>query len=167
MSDTRPAGWIDEAEIPDANIKWAFSHFDGRADTYNDEGDHNFTIVLDEKQAEEMTRDGWNVKKRDGYEEGDPPEYHLEVKISFRFEDPLVYLVKGESKRKIRAKVTDLKDIRRSTTERVDVILKPHRSRKWQLPDGRDGCTAYVKELYAVVKESRFATMYDDYEEVG
>lgn len=166
MSD-RPAGWIEEAELEDISVKWAFSHFDGKADTYNDEGDHNFTINLDEKQAQEMLRDGWNVKTRAGYEEGDPDEYHLEVKISFRYDDPLIFLVKdnGVSKRKVRAQITDLKDIRRSTTEKIDVILKPHRSRKWQLPDGRDGCTAYVKEMYAVIKESRFSAKYDDYEE--
>lgn len=152
--------WIDDVELEDVQIKWAFSHFDGRADTFNDEGDHNFTIVLPESTALKLREEGWNVKEREGYEEGDPPEWTLQVKISYRFEAPKIYLIKGE--RKFRAEQRDLADIRRDTCEQIDVIITPSR---W-VNGNRTGITAYAKELYAKVRESRFASKYSDYEEV-
>lgn len=153
-------GWIEDIEIENAEVKWGFSHFDGREDTYNDAGDHNFTIILPEKQAKELMAEGWNVRTLEGREEGDPPEYLLKIKISYKYEPPKVYIIKGE--RKFRADEIDLSDIKRSTCLQLDVVITPSR---WV--HGRDsGITAYAKELYAKIKESRFSQAYADYEEV-
>jgi hypothetical protein len=151
--------WIDDIELEDAQIKWAFSHFDGRADTFNDEGDHNFTVILPEETALNLMKEGWNVRQLDGYEEGDPSEYTLKVKISYRFEPPKIYLIKGD--RKFRADERDLADISRATCEQIDVIITPSR---W-VHGQNSGISAYTKELYAKVRQSRFADRYADYEE--
>lgn len=152
--------WIDDVELEDAQIKWNFSHFDGREDTFNAQGDHNFTLILPEETAEALLKEGWNVRQNDGYEEGDPPEHTLKVKISYRFEPPKIYLLKGN--RKIRADERDLADITRSTCEQIDVIITPSR---W-VHGQNSGITAYAKELYAKVRQSRFAERYSDYEEI-
>jgi hypothetical protein len=157
--------YIPDIEIGNAQIKWAFSHFDGREDTFNAEGDHNFTVMLDEEFARKLMDDGWSVRVMDGYEEGDPQEYLLKVKISYKFEPPKVYLIKTNAEgvpRKIRADQRDLSDIRRDTTENIDVIITPSR---W-VHGQNTGITAYVKELYATVRQSRFAEQYADFEEV-
>lgn len=152
--------WIEDIELEDVQIKWAFSHFDGRADTYNDEGDHNFTIVLPEETAQKLIAEGWNVREMAPYEEGDLPEYLLKVKISYKYEPPKIYLIKGE--RKFRADQRDLAEITRAATEQIDVIITPSR---W-VNGNRSGITAYTKELYAKVKQSRFSERYADYEEI-
>lgn len=153
--------WIDEVELEDVNVKWAFSHFDGREDTFNAEGDHNFHIILPEDIAADMRDKGWTgIKTMPPYEEGDPEEHLLKVKISYRFEPPKIYLIKGN--RKLRADQRDLADIRRDTCERLDVILTPSR---WMVGQNT-GVTAYAKELYAQIKTSRFSDMYEDYEEI-
>jgi hypothetical protein len=152
--------WIEDIELEDAQIKWAFSHFDGREDTFNAEGDHNFTVILPEQTARELLEEGWNIHEIDGYEEGDPPEFTLKVKISYRFEPPKVYLIKGQ--RKFRADERDLADITRATCEQIDVIITPSR---W-VHGQNSGISAYVKELYAKVRQSRFAERYADYEEI-
>lgn len=152
--------WIPDIELEDIKVKWGFSHFDGREDTFNMSGDHNFTIILDADVAERLSKEGWNVREMAGYEEGDPPEFLLKAKISYKFEPPKIYLIKGD--RKIRAEQRDLADIRRDTCEQIDVILTPSRWVNGQ----NSGITAYVKELYAVVRESRFSGKYADYEEV-
>lgn len=153
--------WIEEVELEDIAVKWNWSHFDGRADTFNDEGDHNFTIILPEKTAKEMLELGWTgIKENEPYEEGDLPEWTLKAKISYKYEAPRVYLIKNG--RKFRAEQDDLRDIRRDTCQQIDVILTPSR---W-VNGPRTGVTAYVKELYAEVKQSRFADKYEDYEEV-
>lgn len=160
MPDTKREDWIDELELENINVKWAFSHFDGREDTFNAPGEHNFQIILPEELVPKLIEDGWNVREMAPYEEGDPPEFLLKVKISYKYEPPKIYLLKGN--RKFRADERDLADIRRDTCERIDVILTPSR---WVV-GGNSGITAYVKELYAQVKESRFSAMYADYEEV-
>lgn len=152
--------WIPDLELEDAQIKWAFSYFDGRAGTFNDEGDHNFQVILPEEKARELMAQGWNIREMEGYEEGDPPEFLLKVKISYRFEPPKIYLIKN--RRKIRAEnPRDLADIKRVTTEQIDVIIQPS---PW-VHGQNSGYTAYAKEIYATVKESRFAERYADYEE--
>lgn len=153
-------GWIDDIELENVNVKWAWSHFDGRADSMNDQGDHNFTIILPEGTARKLQDIGWAVRELEPYEEGDPPEWVLKIKISYRFEAPKVYLIKNG--RKIRAEERDLADINRATCEQIDVIASPS---KW-VNGPKSGITAYTKELYATVKESRFASKYADYEEV-
>ena len=154
-------GWIDDLEIANAKIKWSFSHFDGRADTFNDEGDHNFTVIIDDEDTAQRLRDeGWNIRTFEGKEEGDPPEHTLKVKISYRFEAPKIFLIKGQ--RKYRADEADLADIKRSTCEQIDVIITPSR---W-VQGSRTGISAYCKEMYAQIKESRFSAQYADYEEV-
>lgn len=152
--------WIEDLEIEDAQIKWPFSHFDGRADTFNDEGDHNFTVILPEKQALDLMEEGWAIKRHDPYEEGDDPEYTLKVKISYKYEAPKIYLIKGG--RRFRADERDLQDIKRSTTEQISVIIQPSR---W-VNGNKSGISAYVKEMYAKIKQSRFEEMYGDLEEM-
>lgn len=153
--------WIDDVELEDVTVKWNWSHFDGRADGLNDLGDHNFTIILDERTALELRDAGWTgVKENEPYEEGDPPEWTLKIKISYKYEAPKVFLIKGE--RKFRAEESDLADIRRDATEQIDVIITPSR---W-VQGNRTGVTAYAKELYAKIRESRFSRKYADYEEL-
>lgn len=166
MADQKRADWIEDVELENVEVKWNWSHFDGREEGLNAAGDHNFTVVLPESTAKELLELGWTgVKENEGYEEGDPPEWTLKVKISYRFEAPKVYLIKTHpdlGERKLRAEESDLADIRRSSTERIDVIITPSR---W-VQGNRTGVTAYAKEMYAVVRESRFSARYMDMQEI-
>lgn len=155
--------WINDLEIEDANIKWGFSRFDGRADMYNEEGDHNFVIIIDPSEADLLREIGWNVKEKLGREEGDPIENHLSVKISYRFEPPMIYFIKNGRKFPV-DHPSELRQIKQATCEQIDVIIQPS---PWSRMDGSSGISAYVKEMYVTITESRFATKYgDDYEEV-
>lgn len=150
--------WIDKVEIENANIKWAWSHFDGR-DPMSGDGNYNFVVVLDETQAKQLLEDGWNVKQNDPYEDGDDPEYTLTIKISYKIDPPRIFFLKNG--RKFRVGEDDLADIRRDSTEQIDVIFKPS---FWEKPP-RSGITAYVEEMYVQVRQSRFGQKYEDYED--
>lgn len=153
--------WIDDVELEDVNVKWNWSHFDGR-DAFSEDPSYNFVIVLPEKTALEMRDLGWTgVKQNEPYEEGDPDEWTLQIKISDKFGIPKMYLIKRERRFRIED-LRDLHDIRRDTTDQIDVIITPSRWVQGQ----RTGVTAYVKELYAKITESRFAEKYADYEEI-
>lgn len=157
--------WIDDVELEDVVVKWAWSNFDGREDRFNEAGAHHFTIILPDDVAEDLASKEWPIKEAPPYEEGDLPEQLLKIKISYKYEPPKIFLLKENSSgemKKFRADERDLADIRRDTCERLDVIITPYR---WV--NGRNtGVSAYAKELYAVVKESRFARKYQDFEEV-
>lgn len=158
---TNERKWIDEVELEDVNVKWAWSNFDGN-DNFEGAGHYNFTITLPESTAKEMLEAGWTgVKEQEPYEEGDLPEWTLKVKISYDREAPKVYLIKNGRKFRVH-EARDLADIRRDSCDQIDVILTPSR---WVQP-GRTGVTAYVKEMYAKVRESRFEEKYNDLEEL-
>lgn len=152
--------FIPDLEIPDAQVKWAWSNIAGRKNDYDSEGDHYFQIIIPEDRVNALLDDGWAVKEHEGQEEGDPPEYLLKVRVSYRFDPPKVYFLKG--RRKIRAEERDLPDITRASTNRLDLVLQPSR---W-VKNGRTGISAYVKEMYVDMKTSQFDEMYADYEEV-
>lgn len=153
--------WIEDVEFEDVKIKWPWSHFDGR-DPFNGDGNYSFTIILPESTAQEMLDAGWTgVKRNEGYEEGDPDEWTLKVKISYKYEAPKVFLIKNG--RKMRAEERDLHDITLDMCDQIDVVLTP--SRWVQGPN--TGVTAYVKEMYAQVRESRFGAKYADYESIS
>lgn len=160
MADEQKRDWIPDEEIENATIKWNFSNFAGVQNDFDGPGDHNFTIILDEEDATRLRDLGWAVKTRDGYEEGDPEEHTLRIKCSWAKVPPAVFFIK--SGRRFRAASADMADIRRESCERLDVIITPS---FWSQP-GRSGVTAYVKEMYVQIKESRFAQMYGDLEEV-
>lgn len=133
MTQQKPEGWIDDLEIENANIKWAFSHFAGEKDLFNKEGDHNFVVILPEPEAKRLYDIGWNVKEKPGREEGDPNEYHLDVKISAQFGMPMIYFIKSGRKFSVDS-AAELKQIRRDTCENIDVIIQPSISDKWGVP---------------------------------
>lgn len=157
--------WIDDLEVDDAEVKWPFSHFDGRKDVYNDEGDHNFTIIIPNEWAEELLKipNGWAIKEHTREFDGEEvTEYTLKVKISDKYGPPPIYFLKGNRRMKV-DDLSDLGDIRRSTCKRLDVIISPSR---WVNPQGQTGVTGYVKEMYVQIEESKFAERYADYEDV-
>lgn len=162
MSEQR--AFIPNLELESVDVKWPWSHFDGRAADYNDEGDHNFTIVLPEEMALELSGLGWPVKRNPGREEGDPDEFTMKVKISYQFGGPKFYLIKkfGDSARKMRGEQRDLVDIKRSTLENLDLIITPS---FWEHGKNR-GVSAYASEIYATITESRFGNKYADFEEI-
>lgn len=157
--DTRP--WIDDIEFEDVQIKWPWTHFDGKDTFGGTEAKYNFTIILPKATALQLREAGWtSVKENEPYEEGDEPEWTMQCQISDRFGIPKMYLIKNDRRFRIN-EMRDLHDIRRETCEKIDVILTPSR---W-VNGARTGVTAYVKEMYATISQSRFAEKYEELEE--
>jgi hypothetical protein len=55
------------------NVRLVFCNFEGRKGPYNPEGAANFCAILEDKEAEKLLEEGWNVKvirgpgERDSY----------------------------------------------------------------------------------------------------
>lgn len=155
--------WVEEVELGDVMVKWGWSHFSGLRDEFHEDGEYDFTITLPEDTAIELRDLGWtSVKPNEPREEGDPIEWTMQIKLSDRFDLPAVYFIKGN--RRIRMKnMRELADIRRGTCKKLSVVITPS---PWSRPDGKSGVTAYAKEMWVEVNESRFSAAYADLEEI-
>ena len=75
------------------NVRIIFRNFSGKEGQYNREGDRNFAVLLDDKTAEQMAKDGWNVKVLKAREEGDEDQPYLTVAVNFKGRPPRVVMV--------------------------------------------------------------------------
>lgn len=151
--------------IEDARL--VFRNFAGKEGMYNQEGDRNFCLLLDDKLSEQMLRDGWNIKYLKAREEGDTPTPYIHVSLKFRARNgatvrpPTVKMVSSRGQTALaeeEMEILDWIDIRTA-----DVIVRPYR---WEM-SGKTGVKAYLKSLYVVIEEDYLDQKYSDVPELG
>jgi hypothetical protein len=151
---------VNEGNLTIEDARIIFRNFAGREGKYNREGDRNFCILLDAETAEQLDRDGWNVKALRSREEGDPDQPYLQVSVGFKNRPPLIVLVTRRGRTTLgedEIEVVDWIDIRS-----VDLIIRPY---KWEV-SGKTGIKAYLKSLYVIVEEDELAIKYEDLEQL-
>lgn len=151
-----------------ARILWR--NFSGEEKQYNDAGNRNFHLVLDEPTYEAMKADGWNVKRKEPREEGGDPLFHVEVTVSFRgkFPPKLVLVTSaGQTRLAVRpdgtidadeVNILDMVEI-----EKVDLIINP---RYWEGAAG-SGVKAYLKTIFVTQREDELERRYAELENAG
>lgn len=144
-------------QIDDARIM--FRNFRGEGDKFNREGDRNFVLVIpNEDIAEELSKEGWNVKIKDPREEGDTPFMYLPVKVKFNERGPQVYLRTGDKTNKLdEESVAILDDI---DILSVNLDIRPY---DWEV-NGKTGRTAYLQSIEVIQEIDRFAARYAEEE---
>ena len=137
-------------QIDDARI--IYRNFSGVGSKYNREGDRNFAVVIPNQEiADELIKEGWNVRIKPPREEDEDPFMYLPVKIKFSDRGPNCYLRSG----KIQTKLTEstigcVDDI---DILSVDLDLRPF---DWDV-NGKIGRTAYLQSIRVTQKIDRFA----------
>lgn len=137
-------------QIDDARI--IYRNFSGVGSKYNREGDRNFAVVIPNQEiADELIKEGWNVRIKPPREEDEDPFMYLPVKIKFSDRGPNCYLRSG----KIQTKLTEstigcVDDI---DILSVDLDLRPF---DWDV-NGKPGRTAYLQSIRVTQKIDRFA----------
>lgn len=137
-------------QIDDARI--IYRNFSGVGSKYNREGDRNFAVVIPNQEiADELIKEGWNVRIKPPREEDEDPFMYLPVKIKFSDRGPNCYLRSG----KIQTKLTEstigcVDDI---DILSVDLDLRPF---DWDV-NGKTGRTAYLQSIRVTQKIDRFA----------
>jgi hypothetical protein len=144
--------------IEDARL--IFRNFAGREGRYNREGDRNFCVLLDEKTAEDMERDGWNVKALRSREEGDPEQPYLQVSIGFKIRPPRLVLVTSKGRSILDEGMVELLDWVDIKT--VDLTIRPY---EWAV-GGKTGIKAYLKTMYVTIHEDPLDLKYADLDEL-
>ena len=83
-------------------VRLVYRNFAGRGDKFNREGDRNFAIVIpNEDLADQLAKDGWNVKVKPPRVDGDDPFMYLPVKVKFNERGPIAYLISVTSERRV------------------------------------------------------------------
>jgi len=145
------------------NARLVFLNFAGAEKQYNRPGDRNFCIILDEPIAQDLLREGWNVKRlrqRDP-DSNEPGDAYLEVKVSFKGpRPPRILLITSRTRTPLTEELCELVDM--VDIQTVDVIVRPY---KWVV-NGKTGIKAYLKTIYVTVQEDRFEHKYADLEEL-
>ena len=144
-------------QINDARI--VFRNFRGEGGPYNREGDRNFALVIpNEDIADELIKDGWNVKIKEAREEGDQPFIFLTVKVKFNDIGPHIYLKTGKAVNKLDEEtVSCIDDI---DIRSVNLDISPY---DWEI-NGKTGRTAYLQSMEIIQEIDRFAARYAEEE---
>ncbi len=138
-----------------------FRNFEGRETEFNALGNRNFCVPLEEKVADELRRDGWNIKLLKPRDEGDEPRPYIQVAVGFKIRPPRMVMINSISKRRTvldedTCQLLDWADILMA-----DVIL---RRRDWSMR-GNSGVKAYLQTLYAIIDEDYLDLKYSEAEQ--
>ena len=149
-------------QIDDARI--IFRNFAGAASKFNRAGERNFALVIDDEMiADELIKEGWNVKIKPGRDEDEAPFMYLPVKVKFNDRGPAVYLVTGGKRNRLdEESVACLDDV---DIISVDMDIRPY---DWVIqegtPDEKSGRTAYLQSICVTQEIDRFAARFADEE---
>jgi hypothetical protein len=137
-----------------------YRNFKGEKRQYNNPGDRNFCVVLDEDTAAAMAADGWKIRRRKPRDEEDvdrPP--FLQVKINFdSWKPPRIVLVTSGGRVNLdeaQVEMLDWADILN-----VDLIVRPFAWEREQ--DGTSGITAYLQSMFVVIEEDPLEMKYSE-----
>lgn len=142
-----------------------FRNFSGAPNQYNVAGNRNFGVPLDLELAEQMGKDGWNVKFLEPREEGDERQAWLKVFLKWHdpsvgIEPPRVVLVTSRGRTKLTEEEVMLLDW--ANIKKVDLIIRPH---VWEV-NGNTGVKAWVKSIYVTIIEDDLELKYADVPEI-
>lgn len=154
---------MNEKKVGNINIENAqliFKNFQGKKKEYNEEGNRNFGVLLEEEFAHQLEADGWNIRRLKPRPD-DPEEYRapwLSVKVRFNPYPPTVVLINSRGRKKLDEQTIDMLDW--SYIKSCDLIIRPY---QYPAMGGRPaGISAYLKAIYVTIQEDTFAEKYAD-----
>ena len=134
-----------------------FRNFSGKEGQYNPAGRRNFCVFLDDKAlAEQLLKDGWNVRTLRPREEGDEEQPYLQVAVNYENIPPKIVLITDHGKTNLEESEVGMLDW--ADIKNVDLIIRPY---NWDV-NGKQGVKAYAKSLYVTIEEDEFESKYYD-----
>ena len=139
------------------NARIIFRNFSGKEGKFNNKGNRNFCVVLDDPHlATALKRDGWNVRELRPRNEEDEPQPYLSVAVRFDNFPPKIVLISSSGKTildEAEVNILDWADI-----ANVDLIINPSHYNV----NGKEGIKAYLKTMYVTIEEDEFEHKYTD-----
>lgn len=140
-------------------------NFGGRAQRYNDAGERNFSVILDEETANVLIEDGWKVSVKTNPEDPDAEaRYYMSVNVKYNeFGGPTIMQITKRNGKFVKTPITEdtVKLLDGLEMKNISLELRPY---NW-FRNGQSGVKAYLKTMYYELVEDPFAAMYDDFED--
>jgi hypothetical protein len=141
-------------------VRIIFRNFAGREGQYNREGDRNFAVLLDDKIANAMAEDRWNIKwlKPREDDEDAAPQAYLPISVNFKGRPPRIVLITTRGR-------TNLDESTIETLDwvdiiNVDLIVRPY---EWTV-NQKSGVKAYLQSIYVTIEEDPLEMKYNQIE---
>ena len=139
------------------NARIIFRNFAGEEKKYNEAGERNFCVVIDDRDyAEQLREAGWNVRILKPRDPDDEPLMYIPVDVSYRRRPPMVTMFTGKAKTQLNEDTISCLDY--AEIKEVDVVLRPY---NWEAR-GETGVKAYLKSMYVTIVEDELAAKYAD-----
>lgn len=138
------------------NARIGFRNFSGAEGKFNKEGDRNFVVFLEPEIAEQMARDGWNIKQLNPRDEDDAPQAYIQISVGYKGRPPKIVMVTGKGKTPVDESMVSILDW--AEIETSDLIIRPY---EWEV-NGKTGVKAYLKSLFVTLVEDELDRKYTD-----
>ncbi len=147
MADDTKTFMVEDARL-------IFRNFSGKEGQYNQQGDRNFAVILDDATADQMLRDGWNVKGLTSREEGEPDTPYIQVAVNFKNRPPRVVMITSTSRTHLDESAVSVLDWAEIQT--ADLIARAY---EWEV-NGKSGIKAYLQSLFVTIEEDALERKY-------
>lgn len=140
------------------NARFMFKpNFAGEGTQYNNPGNRNFSVMIEEEDAEQLKAMGWNVKEWHPKNDENDIHHYLDVKVNFGdYRPPKIVMVTSHGK--ITLTEETVQELDNANIKHLDVAIRPY---NWSV-NGKEGTKGYLKTLYAVLDEDEFEAKYQD-----
>jgi hypothetical protein len=138
-----------------------FRNFAGEKKTFNEKGERNFAIALEQSVADELERKhGFKIKYLKQRDEDEAPQAILHVKVNFRggAGDPRLILITEKNKTLLTAETAMLLDS--ADIKNVDIKISPYHYDV----NGNTGTKAYLDTIYVTINEDYLDRKYSNLE---
>lgn len=134
------------------------SNFSGKEiPPYNPEGRRNFCVFIDNlKIAEDMEKDGWNIRWLDPRNDGEERKAFLSVAVSFINRPPKILLMSSRGETNLGEEEVGMLDW--AEKETVDLTINP---RYWD-DNGRERIKAYLRTMRVWIYEDDLEKEIDE-----
>lgn len=157
MADNRMRIRIDNARL----LPYPFKNFSGRVSMYNQNGRRQFCVALDAETAQQMKKDGWNVKLPDP-KDPEVDEYtrdpYIQIEARFDVLPPKIVMITSRGRTFVTEDMVELLDGMEFSN--VDLIAN---ASNWNVGE-KSGIKAYLKTMYATVDEDELDEKYAEVE---
>lgn len=131
-------------------------HFSGKADEFHAEGERDFSLIIPNQDiADELLKDGWNVKIKPSKDPDGTPFMFLKVKVEPDRGGIVAWHIAGNAKRRLRT--DELHRLDQMQIERVDLDIRPF---DWT-HGNRSGRSAKLVAIRVYQKIDRFTAEYE------